>query len=50
MAQWSRAERRALVKVIRAKGGAHEADYLEHFHAHPRLSRAIVRMAAFEPQ
>jgi hypothetical protein len=48
LARWSTAERRALVKVIRAKGGDHEGDYLKHFYAHRRLSRAIVRMAAQE--
>lgn len=48
LAKWSAAERRALVKVIRSKGGIHEGDYLQNFHAHPRLSRAIVRMAAQE--
>jgi len=42
--RWSPADRRALVDVIRAKGGQCEGDYVRRFAAHPRLGRAIERL------
>jgi len=42
--RWSSAERRALVDVVRAKGGRREADYVRRFDAHPKLRRAVLRM------
>jgi hypothetical protein len=39
--RWSPGERRALVGVVRAKGGAPEVEYLLRVAAHPRLSRAL---------
>ena len=41
VARWSAAERRALARVIRAKGGRDEAEYLARFAAHPKLERAL---------
>ncbi len=43
--RWSAADRRALVGVIRAKGGRSESDYVRRFDAHPRLGRALQRVA-----
>ena len=40
-ATWPKADRDALVEVIRAKGGVHEADYVRLFDAHNRLRRAL---------
>jgi len=39
--RWSAAEKRALVHVIRAKGGRREADFVALFAAHPKLERAL---------
>jgi hypothetical protein len=41
LARWRPAERRALVDVVRAKGGSPEVEYLLRVAAHPRLSRAL---------
>ena len=42
---WSDDERRALVDVIRAKGGRSERDYIERYCAHPRLHAALAPVA-----
>lgn len=42
LARWSRAERRALVEVVRAKAARSELDYIDRFNAHPRLARALL--------
>ncbi|MGB5331318.1 MAG: hypothetical protein WBN05_02110 [Woeseiaceae bacterium] len=44
---WPNSDRDALVEVIRAKGGVHEADYVRLFDAHKRLRRTL---AAFSNQ
>jgi hypothetical protein len=41
VSRWSAAERRALARVIRAKGGRDEAEFLARFAAHPKLERAL---------
>ena len=41
VSRWSPAERRALARVIRAKGGRDESGFLARFAAHPRLERAL---------
>ncbi len=41
VARWSQADRRALARVIRAKGGRDEAEYIARFAAHPKLARAL---------
>jgi hypothetical protein len=44
--RWPLADRRALVRVVRAKGGLRESDYVRRFDAHPRLREAMLRLAA----
>lgn len=41
VSRWSRAERRALARVIRAKGGRDEGEFVARFAAHPKLERAL---------
>jgi hypothetical protein len=43
---WSPAERRALIEVIRAKGGRRESEYLRRFDAHERLRAACLELAS----
>ncbi len=43
---WPKADRAALVEVIRAKGGVHEKEYVTLFDAHKRLRRAVAAFAA----
>ncbi len=42
---WTGDERRALVDVIRAKGGRHESDFVRAYDAHRRLRAAIAGIA-----
>ena len=42
---WSARERRALAAVIRAKGGAHESDFVGRFDRHDKLRRALLELA-----
>ena len=39
--RWSLAERRALARVIRSKGGRDESEFVARFAAHPKLERAL---------
>jgi hypothetical protein len=39
--RWSAADRRAVARVLRAKGGRRESDFAALFAAHPRLVRAL---------
>ncbi len=41
VSRWSQAERRALARVIRAKGGRDESEFVTRFAAHPKLERAL---------
>ena len=43
--RWSAAERRALVAVIRAKGGRRESEFVRRFDAHAKLRAAVVEVA-----
>lgn len=43
--RWPQADKRALVGVIRAKGGRHELDYLQRFNDHRRLRNSLRRLA-----
>lgn len=43
--RWNPAERRALVAVVRAKGGRRESDFVRLFDGHARLRRAILELA-----
>ena len=45
VAAWPKADREALVDVIRAKGGVHEAAYVHLFDAHTRLRRTVASFA-----
>ena len=45
VATWPKADRDALVDVIRAKGGVHETEYAHLFDAHKRLRRAVAKFA-----
>ena len=40
--RWSAAEKRTLIRVIRAKGGCREGDFVALFAAHPKLERALL--------
>jgi hypothetical protein len=44
--RWSAAERRALLAVIRAKGGPRESEYVLRFDRHRKLRRALLALAA----
>jgi hypothetical protein len=41
VARWSAADRRAIARVVRAKGGRRESDFAALFATHPRLVRAL---------
>ena len=43
--RWPRQDKRALVDVVRAKGGRRESDYLLRFDQHRRLRRTIRTLA-----
>jgi hypothetical protein len=45
VASWKDGERRALVDLIRAKGGRSERDYVARCLAHPGLDAAVLRWA-----
>ena len=42
---WSASERAAFARVIRAKGGRRESEFVQLFDAHPRLPRALATLA-----
>ena len=44
--EWSAAEKRALVKVIRAKAGLDESSYLKLMQKHARLRKAIIKLGS----
>ncbi|MFZ1947488.1 MAG: hypothetical protein WAW06_08060, partial [bacterium] len=46
---WSAADKRALVKIIRAKGGRRETDFVRLSDRHRRLRRALLALAEEEP-
>jgi len=41
VSRWSLVERRDLARVIRAKGGRDESEFIARFAAHPKLERAL---------
>ncbi|MFQ5599976.1 MAG: hypothetical protein ACE5G2_05415 [Candidatus Krumholzibacteriia bacterium] len=43
--RWGPADKRALVEVVRAKGGRHESDFVGLFDAHRRLRQAVLKLA-----
>ena len=44
--RWPLADRRRLIRVVRAKGGRRESDFVRLFDSHRRLRRALLRLAA----
>jgi hypothetical protein len=46
---WPVRDRRALVEIVRAKGGPRESEYLCRLRAHPRLRRALLRLGGPGP-
>ncbi|HEX5053147.1 MAG TPA: hypothetical protein VFZ65_15335 [Planctomycetota bacterium] len=46
VAKWTAAERRALVDVVRSKGGRRESDYVRLLDAHKRLRTSLRALAA----
>ncbi len=44
--RWPQSDKRALVRLIRAKGGRRELDYLLRFNNHRRLRNSLRRLAA----
>ncbi len=44
--RWSTPARRALVRVVRAKGGRRESEFVRLFDAHRRLRAAVLKLAA----
>ena len=48
--RWSAAERRALVRVVRAKGQRRENEYARLFDAHPRLTAAVLALGRRSPR
>ena len=47
--RWPAADRRALARVVRAKGGRRESDFVRLFDDHRRLRAAMVRLAVSPP-
>ena len=45
VSRWSTADKKAIVAVVRAKGGASEAEFVRLFDGHRRLRRAVVGLA-----
>lgn len=45
LSRWRPAERRALVRVIRLKGGRRESDFVRAFDGHAKLRRALLALA-----
>ncbi len=45
VAKWTKAEKRALAEVVRAKGSRRESEFVRLFDAHPKLGRALLRLA-----
>ena len=43
--RWPASERRALVSILRAKGGRRESDFARLFDGHPRLAAAVLALA-----
>lgn len=48
--RWPLEERRALVRIVRAKGGRRESEYVRRFDAHPRLAAALLALSGRAPR
>ena len=42
--RWTAEEKRGAVRVVRAKGGRHESDFVGLFDRHRKLRRAVLRL------
>ena len=49
LARWTNEEKHALIRIIRAKGGSTEADYLRLMGRHKKLRELIVRLGSKPP-
>jgi hypothetical protein len=49
VAQWPGSDRAALARVVDAKGGRRESDFVHRFDAHTRLRRAVLQLARRPP-
>ncbi len=46
LARWSAGERRAFIRIVRAKAATSEREYISRFAAHAKLQRALLRQGA----
>lgn len=46
LSEWTRNEQQALLKIIRAKAGADESEYLQRMQRHARLRAAIIKLGS----
>jgi hypothetical protein len=46
LSEWSNAEKRALLKIIRAKAASDESSYLKLMQKHARLRSALIRIGS----
>ena len=46
--RWRPEEKRALVRLVRAKGGRRESEYIARFNRHRRLRRGLLKLAVGE--
>ena len=49
LARWSPSEKRALIQIVKAKGGPRESEYVRLVRHHARLTRALVDLARSSP-
>jgi hypothetical protein len=49
VARWPSSDRAALARVVDAKGGRRESDFVHRFDAHARLRRAVLQLAQRPP-
>ena len=50
LGRWTAAEKRDLIRIVRAKAGAAESDYLRLLQRHRRLRDAVVRLGSRSPR
>jgi hypothetical protein len=43
--RWTRSEKRAVVRIVKAKGAPRESEYVRLLRGHPRLGQALVDLA-----
>ena len=49
LALWPRSDKRALVRIVRAKGGRRESDFVTAFDSHRLLREAILKLSRSDP-